>query len=118
MSLTLGLALLVQAAAPAAMRAPVLAFPEPGLDDTAAYQGYATGFYRDSRDNSVQVYLEARSGRVVNLWADAANESLGFTARDGQGRPPRRSRGVRTRRWCGIRPACARWNTSWRRRDP
>ena len=87
MNLTLGLALLVQAAAPAAMRAPVLAFPEPGLDDTAAYQGYATRFYRDSRDNSVQVYLEARSGRVVNLWADAANESLGFTARDGQGRP-------------------------------
>ena len=29
-------------------QAPVLAFPEPGLDDTAAYQGYQTRFYRDS----------------------------------------------------------------------
>ena len=28
-----------------------------------------------------------RSGRVVNLWADAADESLGFTVRDPRGRP-------------------------------
>jgi hypothetical protein len=75
-----------QAATPVA-RAPVLAFPEPGLDDTAAYQGYTTRFYRDARDNAVQIYLEPRAGRVVNLWADAANESLGFTARDALGRP-------------------------------
>ena len=78
--------MLVQAAPPVA-RAPVLSFPEPGLDDTAAYQGYRTRFYRDSRDNALQIYLEPRAGRVVNLWADAANESLGFTARDARGRP-------------------------------
>ena len=69
--------------------APVLAFPEPGVDDTAAYQGYQTRFYRDSKDNTVQIYLEPRGGRVVNLWADAADESLGFTVRDARGRPPR-----------------------------
>lgn len=80
------LALILQTAPPVA-RAPVLSFPEPGLDDTAAYQGYTTRFYRDSRDNAVQIYLEPRAGRVVNLWADAANESLGFTARDARGRP-------------------------------
>ena len=68
---------------------PVLAFPEPGVDDTAAYQGYATRFYRDSRRNTVQIYLEPRGGRVVNLWADAADESLGFTVRDDRGRPAR-----------------------------
>jgi len=82
----IALALLVQTAPPVA-RAPVLAFPEPGLDDTAAYQGYTTRFYRDFRNNSVQIYVQARDGRVVNLWADAANESLGFTARDARGRP-------------------------------
>ena len=90
MSIALGpvvaLAMLIQAAPPVA-RAPVLSFPEPGLDDTAAYQGYATRFYRDSRNNALQIYIEARAGRVVNLWADAANESLGFTARDTRGRP-------------------------------
>jgi hypothetical protein len=82
----IALALLVQTAPPVA-RAPVLAFPEPGLDDTAAYQGYTTRFYRDSRNNSVEIYVQARDGRVVNLWADAADESLGFTARDARGRP-------------------------------
>jgi hypothetical protein len=66
---------------------PVLDFPEPGLDDTAAYQGYQTRFYRDSKQNTVQVYLEPRGSRVVTLWADAANESAGFTARDAAGRP-------------------------------
>jgi hypothetical protein len=88
MSLALApaLALILQAAPPLA-RAPVLTFPEPGLDDTAAYQGYTTRFYRDSRDNAVQIYVEPRAGRVVNLWADAANESIGFTARDARGRP-------------------------------
>jgi hypothetical protein len=80
------LALVLQAAPPLA-RAPVLTFPEPGLDDTAAYQGYTTRFYRDSRDNAVQIYVEPRAGRVVNLWADAANESLGFTVRDARGGP-------------------------------
>lgn len=66
---------------------PVLDFPERGLDDTAAYQGYQTRFYRDSKQNTVQVYLEPRGSRVVTLWANAANESAGFTALDAAGRP-------------------------------
>ncbi len=68
---------------------PVLDFPEPGLDDTASYQGYQTRFYRDSKQNAVQVYLEPQGGRVVTLWADAANESAGFTVRDAAGRAAR-----------------------------
>ena len=68
-------------------RVPVLDFPRPGLDDTASYQGYKTRFYRDYEQNTVQIYIEPRSGRVVNLWANAANESIGFTARDASGRP-------------------------------
>ena len=68
-------------------RMPVLSSPDPALDDTASYQGYKTRFYKDSRQNAVQIYLEPRGGRVVTLWADAADESAGFTARDGAGRP-------------------------------
>ena len=70
-------------------RLPVLAFPEPGVDDPAAYAGYQTRFYRDSRNNTVQIYLEPSGGRVVNLFANAANESIGFTVRDDRGRPRR-----------------------------
>ncbi|HEU4994971.1 MAG TPA: hypothetical protein VFT29_09125 [Gemmatimonadaceae bacterium] len=66
---------------------PVLAFPEPGLDDAAAYQGYKTRFYRDAAGNTVQIYIEGASGRVVHLWADADDESLGFTLRDASGAP-------------------------------
>ena len=62
---------------------PVLAFPEPGLDDTAAYQGYETRLYRDAANNTVQIYLDRRSGRVVELLADAIDESVGFTIRSG-----------------------------------
>src|SRR5437764_4371597 len=69
--------------------APVLGFPEPGIDDPAAYQGYQTRFFRDTRGNVVQIYLDARSGRVVNLLADAVDESVGFTVRDGSGKPTR-----------------------------
>ena len=68
---------------------PVLSFPEQGLDDTAAYQGYQTRFYRDSKQNTVQIYLEPKGARVALLWADAANESAGFTVRDGRGQPVR-----------------------------
>jgi len=68
-------------------RVPVLDFPEPGLDDTASYQGYKTRFSRDTEQNTVQIYMEPRSGRVVNLWANGANESIGFTARDASKRP-------------------------------
>jgi len=66
---------------------PVLEFPEPGLDDAAAYADYRTRFHRDAAGNAVQVYLDARSGRVVHVWANALNESAGFTARDPSGRP-------------------------------
>lgn len=68
---------------------PVLGFPEAGLDDPAAYQGYQTRFYRDTGGNVVQVYLDTKSGRVVNLLANAVNESVGFTVRDASGRPIR-----------------------------
>src|SRR5919197_5390143 len=66
---------------------PVLAFPQPGLDDSAAYQGYQTRFFRGAAGNTIQIYLDGRSGRVVHLLADAENESIGFTVRDGNGRP-------------------------------
>jgi hypothetical protein len=66
---------------------PVLAFPEPGLDDPSAYAGYTTRVYRDMRGNAFQIYLDGRTGRVVHLWADAADESVGFTLRDSAGGP-------------------------------
>ncbi|HEU4747279.1 MAG TPA: hypothetical protein VFS56_02170 [Gemmatimonadaceae bacterium] len=68
---------------------PVLAAPEAGLDDPASYQGYQTRFFRDAKGNVVQIYLDARSGRVVNLFGNAVNESVGFTVRDAAGRPLR-----------------------------
>ena len=68
---------------------PVLGFPEAGIDDPAAYQGYQTRFFRDTKGNVVQIYLDARSGRVVNLLANAVDESAGFTVRDGSGKPVR-----------------------------
>ena len=43
--------------------------------------------YRDSRGNAVQIYLDTKTGRVVHVWADALDESIGFTARDTAGRP-------------------------------
>src|SRR5881296_4683389 len=87
---------------------PYLAFPEPGLDDPAAYEGYATRVYQDASHNAFQVYLKGNTGRVVNLWADAADESVGFTVRDSSGKPAElawgssgaavaRSEGTRTR---------------------
>ena len=74
-------------AAPPRQVAPILAFPDPTLDDTAAYQGYQTRFFRDFADNTVQIYVDNRAGRVVHLLADAENESIGFTARDAHGVP-------------------------------
>ncbi len=69
------------------VQTPVLEFPEAGLDDPAAYEGYSTRFFRDSHRNAFQVYVDTRSGRVVHLWADAANASAAFTVRDTMGRP-------------------------------
>jgi hypothetical protein len=75
------LVLLAQLAAPITPARPVLAFPEPGLDDSAAYAGYRTRLFRDAAGNTVQIYLDARAQRVVHLFADAEDESIGFTAR-------------------------------------
>src|SRR5688572_23741610 len=78
----------VQAECPGARPAPyVLSFPEAGLDDPAAYEGYRTRFFRDASGNTFQIYLKESEGRVVNLWANAANESVGFSARDGSDKP-------------------------------
>ena len=77
--------LFAQLAAPMTSIRPVLAFPEPGLDDTAAYSGYRTRLFRDAAGNTVQIYLDSRAQRVVYLWADAEDESVGFTARDATG---------------------------------
>jgi hypothetical protein len=86
--LTLRLVLqLLVAPAPSQQVAPVLAFPDPTLDDTAAYQGYQTRLFKDFAGNTVQIYVDNRGGRVVHLLADAENESIGFTIRDQQGRP-------------------------------
>src|SRR5215212_562871 len=95
MTVFLALTILAQALPAAAPRhqvrtvLPVLAFPEPGVDDPAAYRGYQTRFYRDSHRNTVQIYLEPRAARTTLVWADAANESAGFTTRDAGGRPAR-----------------------------
>src|SRR3954469_3919390 len=78
------------AALPAQTRVqPILGFPEQGVDDPAAYQGYQTRFFRDTKGNVVQIYLDTRTGRVVNLLADAIDESVGFTVRDMAGKPVR-----------------------------
>ena len=66
---------------------PVLEFPEKGMDDPAKYEKYVTRFFKDSAGNSLQIYIDQKSGRVVNLWANAANESLSFTVRDTAGQP-------------------------------
>src|ERR671914_553496 len=79
--------LLAQLPGPARQALPVLAFPEPGLDDSAAYQGYQTRFFRDAAGNTLQIYINSRDGRIVHLLADADNESIGFTARDAAGSP-------------------------------
>ena len=63
----------------------VLAFPEPGLDDSAAYAGYTTRFFRDAERNTLQIYLDRREGRVVHLFANGENESIGFSVRDPRG---------------------------------
>ena len=79
--------LVAQTATQADTVPPYLAFPEPGLDDPAAYEGYDTRVYQDASGNAFQVYLKGNTGRVVHLWADAANESVGFTVRDSSGKP-------------------------------
>jgi hypothetical protein len=84
----LGIAVAAQLAVAARPVRPVLTFPERGLDDPAAYQGYQTRFFRDVAGNTVQIYIDGRSGRVVHLLADAEDESIAFTVRDASGRSP------------------------------
>jgi hypothetical protein len=92
---------LFQLAAPARQVAPTLAFPDPTLDDTAAYQGYHTRFFQDAAGNTVQIYVDGQSGRVVHLLADGENESIGFTARTREG-------GLATVRWANERALVSR----------
>ena len=81
------ISLVAQLAAVSPRQTPaVLSFPESGLDDRAAYRGYQTRFFRDAAGNTLQIYLDSRAGRVVHLWADGENESIGFTVRSA-GRP-------------------------------
>ncbi len=82
----LALALLAQLGAPPRTIQPVLSFPDAGLDDTSAYRGYQTRFFRDAARNTLQTYIDQRSARVVHLLADADNASVGFTARDAAGK--------------------------------
>jgi len=81
----LTIALLAQLAVASRPVEPVLSFPDAGLDDTSAYRGYQTRFYRDAARNTLQVYIDQRSARLVHLMADADNASVGFTARDASG---------------------------------
>ena len=87
MSLSAFLIVAQFAAAAALPNRPVLAFPEPGLDDTVAYAGYQTRFFRDVERNTLQIYLDRREGRLVHLMANAENESIGLSARDAADRP-------------------------------
>lgn len=86
---------------------PVLSFPQAGIDDTAAYQGYQTRFYRDAAGNTVQVYMEGRAGRVVHLLANADNESVGFTVRGPGNQVPRLAWGDPVARTAALGQAMA-----------
>ena len=70
-------------------QAPALEFPVQGLDDMAAYRDYQTRFFRDTSGNTIQVVLNQAIGRVINLWADAADESMSFSLRDSANTMPR-----------------------------
>jgi hypothetical protein len=90
---TLTLLLQLAVAAPGACQpastaiAYTLSIPEAGLDDPAAYDGYSTRFFRDAAGNTFQIYLKEREGRLVHIWANAANESAGLTVRDSANDP-------------------------------
>src|SRR2546429_3111085 len=83
----LELLLVVQTAVPGDTVPPYLAFPEPGLDDPAAYEGYETRAYRDASGNAFQIYLNRSQGRAGHPWAAAPNESARFPARASAGAP-------------------------------
>ncbi|WP_396215606.1 hypothetical protein [Gemmatimonas sp.] len=77
----LAFVLVAQVAAAGQPSPPVLTFPEKGLDDSVAYAGYSTRFFRDATKNTLQIYLDRREGRTVHLLANGENESIGFSAR-------------------------------------
>lgn len=83
----LAFTLVAQLTASAGRTPPVLAFPEPGLDDSLAYAGYRTRFFRGADRNTVQMYLDLREGRVVHLLANGENESISLSARTSGGAP-------------------------------
>ncbi|HWP82743.1 MAG TPA: hypothetical protein VNN76_08820 [Bacteroidota bacterium] len=66
---------------------PVLEFPQSGTDDPTRYHGYSTRFYRDAKENVVQIILNRATGRVVHLWGNSANEAISFTVRNPDGSP-------------------------------
>src|SRR2546422_4514063 len=84
----LELLLVVQTAVPGDTVPPYLAFPEPGLDDPAAYEGYETRVYRDASGNAFQIYLNRSQGRGGDPLADALNQSAGLTAPGAPTPPP------------------------------
>jgi hypothetical protein len=86
----LGFLIVTQLAAPTS-RVPVLAFPQAGIDDTAAYRGYQTRFFQDAAGNTVQIYTDGGTGRVVHLLANGDNESIGFTVRAPNAQAPQLS---------------------------
>ena len=86
MSLT-AFAFVAQLAAGTNTSPTVLIFPEIGMDDPVAYAGYETRFFRDADRNTLQIYYDRRLGRLVHLWANRENESLGLSARDDTGAP-------------------------------
>ena len=83
------------AAEPVARSSP---FPSPTLDDTAAYQGYQTRFYRDSKQQHASRSTSSRAARrVAGLGPMPPTRALGFTVRDAAGSPAR-SPGPATKR--------------------
>ena len=102
----LGFVIVTQLAA-AAQQTPVLSFPQAGIDDPAAYQGYQTRFYRDAGGNTVQTYIDGGAGRVVHLLANADNESIAFTVRRPGGQIPRLSWGDSAARSVAAGPSVA-----------
>ncbi len=86
--MSLAIAMNIQSFSASAQQvAAILEFPQIGLDDTSKYRGYTTRFFRDAAGNTLQIVLNQNEGRVVNLWADAVNESISFSARDAAGQP-------------------------------
>jgi len=83
----LAIVLVAQLAAAGLPSPPVLTFPEQGLDDSVAYAGYRTRFFRDAAGNTLQIYLDRREGRTVHLLANGENECLAFSARRADNSP-------------------------------